>query len=160
AAAEASAFRKAARSLHRCCAMAGVQTRSGEFCSDDARDAARMSQSVESEIGKIPTFSFISQTGALVYMLMYANYPLAIDTPDAVKTSLNNSRDLMLSRRNGKLISEKDISFGKFAGRELMVKTDDGMLRGRTYIVYHRLYFLMAMALNSDNPSRLESKDV
>src|SRR4030095_15154425 len=103
-----------------------------------------MSQTVESEMGKIPIYSFTAPRGALTYMAMYAEYPISIDTSEAAKVSLDNARDLLLSRRNGKSISEADISFGKYPGRELKAKIDEGMLRSRTYVVNQRMYMFMA----------------
>jgi TonB family protein len=119
-----------------------------------------MSQTVESEIGKIPIYSFTAQGGTLNYMAMYAEYPISIDTSEAAKISLDNARDLLLGRRNGKLISEADISFGKYPGRELRAKIDGGTLRSRTYIVNHRMYMFMAMAPGDDTSKQLDSKKV
>jgi len=119
-----------------------------------------MSQTVESEIGRIPIHSFTAREGTLNYMAMYAEYPISIDTSEAAKTSLDNSRDLLMLRRNGKLISESDISFGKYSGRELKAKIDGGMLRSRTYIVNQRMYIFMAMALDDDASKQLHSKKV
>src|SRR5262245_23739656 len=72
------------------------------------------SQTVENEIGKIPIFTFTARGGTLNYLAMYAEYPIPINTSEAAKTSLDKSRDLLLSKGNGKLISEADISFGKY----------------------------------------------
>src|SRR5215813_3445172 len=119
-----------------------------------------MSQTVESEIGKIPIYTFTAQGGTLTYMAMYSEYPISIDTPEAAKISLDNARDLLLSRRNGKLISESDISFGKYPGRELKAKFDGGTLRSRTYIVNKRMYIVMAMAPGDDTSKQLDSKKV
>src|SRR5215813_10703974 len=119
-----------------------------------------MSQTVESEIGKIPIYTFTAPGGTLTYIVMYAEYPISIDTSEAAKTSLDNARDLLLSRRNGKLISEADISFGKYPGRELKVKIDGGALRSRTYIVNHRMYIVMAMTPGDDTSKQLDSKKV
>jgi TonB family protein len=119
-----------------------------------------MSQTVESEIGKIPIYSFTAPGGTLTYLAMYAEYPISIDTSEAAKISLDNARDLLLSKRNGKLISEADISFGKYPGRELKAKIDGGALRSRTYIVNHRMYMFMAMAPDDDTSKQLDSKKV
>jgi TonB family protein len=119
-----------------------------------------MSQTVESEMGKIPIYSFTAPGGALTYMAMYAEYPISIDTSEAAKISLDNARDLLLSRRNGKLISEADISFGKYPGRELKAKIDGGTLRSRTYIVNQRMYMFMAMAPGDNTSKQLDSKKV
>jgi len=119
-----------------------------------------MSQTVESQIGKIPIYSFTAQGGTLAYLAMYAEYPISIDTLEAAKTSLDNARELLLSRRGGKLISEADISFGKYPGRELKAKIDGGALRSRTYIVNQRMYIFMAMAPGDDTSKQLDSKKV
>jgi TonB family protein len=119
-----------------------------------------LSQTVESEIGKIPVHTFTAQEGTLIYLAMYAEYPIALDTPGTAKTSLNNARDLMLSKRNGKLISETEISFGKYAGRELKAKVDGGVMRSRTYIVNQRMYMLMVSAAGDDNLKQLDLKKV
>src|SRR5262245_2850104 len=57
-----------------------------------------ISQTIESEIGKVPTKSFVAQSGQITFMAMYADYPIAFDTPEAVKASLDASRDMMLSK--------------------------------------------------------------
>jgi TonB family protein len=119
-----------------------------------------MSQAVESEVGKIPIYSFTAQGGTLTYLAMYAEYPISIDTSEAAKTSLDNARDLLLSRRNGKLIGEADISYGKYPGRELKAKIDGGTLRSRTYIVNQRMYMFMAMTPGDDTSKQLDSKKV
>src|SRR5262245_33427756 len=119
-----------------------------------------MSQTVESEIGKIPIYTFTAPGGTLTYIVMYAEYPISIDTSEAAKTSLDNARDLLLSKRNGKLISEADISFGKYPGRELKAKVDGGTLRSRTYIVIKRMYIVMAVAPGDDTSKQLDSKKV
>src|SRR5262245_10676375 len=117
-----------------------------------------MSQTVESQIGKVPMYSFTAQEGTLNYMAMYAEYPIALDTPQVAKSSLNGARDLMLNNRNGKLISETDVSFGKYPGRELKAKFDGGMIRLRSYVVNQRMYMLMVMAPGDDKSKQLESK--
>src|SRR5262249_35281004 len=119
-----------------------------------------MSQTVESEIGKVPIHTFTTQEGTLSYLAMYAEYPIALDTPGIAKTSLDNSRDLMLSARNGKLISETEISFGKYAGREMKAKVDGGVIRSRTYIINQRMYILLVSAAGDDGPKQLDSKKV
>src|SRR5262245_58603450 len=88
-----------------------------------------ISQTIESEIGKVPTKSFVAQSGQITFMAMYADYPIVFDTPEAVKASLDASRDMMLSKGHGKLISEKEHVFKKYPGRELTTGTDAGMAR-------------------------------
>lgn len=117
-----------------------------------------VSQTVDSQIGKVPIYSFTARGGTLNYLAMYAEYPIALDTPEAAKTSLNGARDLMLNNRNGKLISETDISYGKYPGREVKAQLDGGIMRLRVYIVNQRMYLLMVMAPGDDKSKQLESK--
>lgn len=119
-----------------------------------------ISQTVETEIGKVPIHSFIASGGRLNYAVMYAEYPMVFDTPDATKTLLDNGRDLMLSSKNGKLIGETNISFGKYPGRELKAKIDEGTMRLRMYAVNQRMYMLMVMTPGADVLKQLESKKV
>src|SRR5262245_45881021 len=56
-----------------------------------------MSQTIETEIGKVPTYSFLAQQGIISYIFMYADYPVAFDTPEAIKIGLNGSRDMLLN---------------------------------------------------------------
>ncbi len=132
----------------------------GNFAATLPGKPMEMNQTVETEIGKVPIRMFVVQDSGIAYMVMYAEYPIAMDTPDAIKTSLDNARDMMLSSRNGKLVSEKEISFGKFAGRELRAKITGGMMRLRTYIVQQRLYALMALSLQGGDAKPLEAKEV
>src|SRR5262245_55403049 len=46
------------------------------------------SQTIEGDIGKIPTKSFIAQSGQITFGVMYADYPIVFDAPEAVKASL------------------------------------------------------------------------
>jgi TonB family protein len=119
-----------------------------------------ITQTVESEIGKVPIRMFVAQDRMMAYMAMYADYPVALDTPSVVKASLDNGRDMMLSQRNGKLISEKEISYDRFAGRDLQAKISDGVMRLRMFIVHQRLYVLTVIVLGGNDTKRLESKEV
>jgi len=117
------------------------------------------SEMVESAIGKIPTHTFTTQRGTFIYLAMYAEYPIAIDAPRMVKNALDNARDGVLGDINGKAISETDISFGKYAGRELKAKVDGGLMRSRTYIVNQRMYMLIVSVEGGDDPKQLDSKN-
>ncbi len=136
------------------------QHEGGNFAVKMPAKPLEMKQTIESEIGKIPIYSFIAQEDTLNFMAMYAEYPMSLDTPAVAKASLNNSRDLMMSRRNSELISETDISFGKYPGREIKAKFDGGIMRSRTYIVNQRMYMLMVMAVGGAGSKQLESKTV
>ena len=116
------------------------------------------SQTIEGEFGKVPTKSFVAQSGQITIAVMYADYPIVYDTPEAVKATLDATRDIMLSKRRGKLISEKEHIFKKYAGRELTAGTDFGMSRLRMYLIQQRLYILMVLLDGATDVKQLESE--
>ncbi|MCI0663055.1 MAG: hypothetical protein L0220_18475 [Acidobacteria bacterium] len=116
-----------------------------------------MSQTIETDVGKVPTKVFIANEGRISFMAMYADYPLVIDTPENIKPGLDDSRDMMLSKLNGKLISEKEYVFKKYPGRELKAKTSEGLIRLRMYLVKRRLYIVGVLARGTDDIKLLES---
>ena len=117
-----------------------------------------VSQTIEGEIGKVPTKSFVARWGQITLIAMYADYPIVFDTPEAVKASLDTSRDIMLSKGRGKLISEKEHAFKNYPGRELTVGTDVVMMRLRMYLIQQRLYVLMVLLEGANDVKQLESK--
>src|SRR5262245_49822605 len=44
-----------------------------------------VSQTIEGEFGKVPTKSFVAQSGQITFVVMYADHPIAFDTPVAIK---------------------------------------------------------------------------
>src|SRR5262245_15481937 len=117
-----------------------------------------VSQTIEGAIGKVPTKSFVAQSGQITLIAMYADYSIAFDTPEAVKATLDASRDIMLSKGRGKLISEKEHVFKKYPGRELTAGVDVGMMRLRMYLIQQRLYMLMVLSEGVNELKQLESK--
>jgi TonB family protein len=117
-----------------------------------------MSQTIESEIGKVPTKSFIANLGRISFMAMYADYPIAFDTPEAIKNGLDGSRDMILSKGRAKLISEKEILFKKYPGREITARIDLGIVRLRVYLVHQRFYMLMVASQDANDTKQLESE--
>src|SRR5262249_13472538 len=82
----------------------------GNFAVTMPGEPKESSQSLDTEIGKVPLQFFTTQNGQVIYMVMFVEYPIVFDTPAAAKTALENGRDMMLIRRGAKLISEKEIS--------------------------------------------------
>lgn len=118
-----------------------------------------MKQEVQTEIGKVPIKIFVAQNGLIAYLAMFVDYPVIFDTPGAVKSSLDGARELMLSKHGGEVISEHDISHGKFPGRDLKAKTSDGLLYARIFIVYQRVYMMMVMMPIADDKDFPQAKD-
>src|SRR5262245_3964343 len=119
-----------------------------------------MSQVIESEVGKVSTKSFIVQEGAITYTVMFSDYPIAFDTPGAIKGGLDTSREMMLSRGKGKLVSEKEFFFKKYPGRELKAILNIGAVRLRMCLVQQRLYIVFVVAQWTDDLKPLETKQV
>ncbi|HKQ93057.1 MAG TPA: energy transducer TonB [Blastocatellia bacterium] len=119
-----------------------------------------ISQTIEGDVGKVPTKSFVANSGQITFVVMYADYPITFDAPEAVNASLDVMRDLLLSKGRGKLISEKEHLFKKYTGRELRAGMDDGMARVRMYLIQQRLYMLTVIFAGANDVKQLESKQV
>ena len=102
-------------------------------------------QTVESPMGKVPLRTWTLRFDIVQYVLLVGEYPIVFDTPDSVKHSLDGARDLTLSQAAGKLISDTEISYGKFPGRDWKALTDRGLIRTRMYLVHNRMYALQAV---------------
>jgi TonB family protein len=117
-----------------------------------------MSQSVDTPVGKVPMKSFVAQKGRVIYLAVYAEYPIVFDSPGAIKSSLDSGRDLMISSSNAKLISEKEVAYGKYAGREWKAAGLKFVLYSRAYLVNQRLYTLMAWMPEDEDKRLLETQ--
>jgi TonB family protein len=125
-------------------------------------EPVEMSQSIDSQIGKVPIKLFTAQMGLATYLAMYVEYPIVFDTPSAIKHSLESGRDLMLGKMGAKLISEKEVAYGKYPGREWNGGSAQFVIHSRAYIVNQCLYLFMA-AMPTDEYKRLsetQSNDV
>jgi len=91
---------------------------------------------------------------------MYADYPIAFDTPEAIKIALNASRDMLLNRGKGKLVDEKEYFFKKYPGRELRANLNVGAIRIRMSLVQQRLYMLFVLTQGTDDLKPLETEAV
>jgi hypothetical protein len=99
----------------------------------------------------------------LVYSATYTAYP-----PEMIRTSISGKNQIdqfmnytvehIVSGYNGKLISQKEISYGLFPGREVRVDYKQGLaeIKCRIYLVESTLYTLMvtSAAQKRDNPAR------
>ncbi|HEY6404234.1 MAG TPA: hypothetical protein VI479_22625, partial [Blastocatellia bacterium] len=107
-------------------------------------EPVEVSQSIDTQVGKALLKVFTAQTGPETYVAMYVEYSIVIDTPTAVKNALDAGRDMMISQVGAKLISEKEIAYLKYPGREWKAARDGFVAHSRTYIVNHQFYMVLA----------------
>jgi hypothetical protein len=115
------------------------------------------SLTVGNDAGKI--YTLIAQGETLNYWVTCSEYPIPLGAPGG----LDAARDMALSlfrKRNVKLISETEISFGKYPGRDFRAQFDGGALRSRAYVVNRWTYTLMVGAPGDDESKQLDSKKV
>ncbi|MEP7343365.1 MAG: energy transducer TonB [Acidobacteriota bacterium] len=131
----------------------------GNFSFASPKKPAEMTQDVQTQMGKVSIKMFVMQNAMVGYLAMYADYPIIFDTPASIKSSLDGARDLMLASRGGKVVSEREISYGGFTGREFRATTRDGVLRARMLLVYQRVFMLMAMMPDFAEKDALQSEN-
>jgi hypothetical protein len=96
-----------------------------------------------------------SNTGTddnLVYGIISTEYPdSTIDSNDSelMSNMFRSAIDGAVSNVKGKLLSEKNISIGKYPGREIKVDYGDGVafIRMRLYLVKNKMYILQTITL-------------
>jgi TonB family protein len=108
-------------------------------------EPAEVSQSIDTQIGKALLKVFTAQTGPETYAAMYVEYSVVIDTPISIKHALDAGRDMMINQVGAKLISEKEIAYLKYPGREWKAAGARFVAHSRTYIVNHQFYMVLAV---------------
>jgi hypothetical protein len=89
------------------------------------------------------TLNLIQLTSAFEYSVMYADYPeWANDSDSAVaRKILDAGLEGAVAEVHSKLLEVKEVSIGKHPGRQYVELMPDGqVLRGKTFLVGHRLY--------------------
>ena len=104
-------------------------------------------QDVDSPSGKLKThLGFVIVSLDLVYMISYVDLPASVaqEYPQVV---LKRSRDGVLSKLNGKLITDSEIQLGKekIPGRAILLEFPKGSYRTRLFLVDARLYQVVAI---------------
>lgn len=113
-----------------------------------------ISQSVDTQIGKALLKLFTAQAGPESYLAMYVEYSIVFDTPAAVKHAMDAGREMMINKMGAKLISEKEIAYLKYPGREWKATGAGFVIHSRTFIVNHQLYLFLAAT-----PAETQSND-
>lgn len=110
-------------------------------------------QSVNSAVGKLKMNMYMlepaskNQDENLVYLVNYTEYPEGtVDSNDKENLDgfFRNSIDGAVANVNGKLVSEKNITLGKYPGREAKVDFQNGLavITMRIYLVNNTMYML------------------
>jgi hypothetical protein len=93
------------------------------------------------------------------FSVTYLDRPEILADPATSKSILDSFRAEFLARANtakGKLISESNLSLGKYPGRELKAEVPNGLVIQRVYLVSPRMYLLTA-GLNNSQRSQEEA---
>jgi len=78
------------------------------------------------------------------YVVSFVEFPEEIIDPIAVKKILDSGRDGGLASGKAELVSEKELKFGEFSGREWIMKLPSGLeTTARAYWVKRSLYQLI-----------------
>lgn len=80
--------------------------------------------------------------GKAAYLLMVNVMPVKIDITNkaAIKKILDGGRDGGVKGLKGKLVSEKDITMGKYPGRTFDIQTATGLYRSRVYLTEGKMF--------------------
>lgn len=123
-----------------------------EFTSEQGRFSVRMvgaprpdEQEVETPLGKIRAHLYIAQTNTAGYMVGYADFPGARETPEYVKAVLDGARDRVLAG-GGRLLSESEIKVEGYAGREWLIVDGPLLFRARAFLAKDRFYQVVLAA--------------
>jgi len=132
------------------------ESKAGNF-SINVSQAPSQTRNVDPEPGKEPGKQFLWQFERTVYTVMYSEFN-ENDLSTALDQMNSGVRKTIL--RNGwQLISEKEISFGKFPGREFRCIVANGVNQiGRNYLVNNVGYLLTAAFV--DEKSEKEALEV
>lgn len=113
-------------------------------------------ETVESEIGRIPIHSFASQAIPNYFTVMVAEYPMSFDTEEAAKGVVEAGVGAMISKMKLEKVDQKDFVFGKYPGLEVKAQVMTGVMTMRAFVVKNRMYMLIALidntSLKSPNP--------
>ena len=99
---------------------------------------------VDTKLGKGVLHMLMCVSPTVTYSVMYADYPIDLDSPDLVKKALDSAREGSLSRvakEDPRIIKEVDISIDGHPGRFLQVELKgDAMVRLRYFVAGNRIY--------------------
>ncbi len=98
---------------------------------------------------------FTLEAEGINYIITDSELTLDLTDARAIQAALDNGRDQAVTGSGGTLESERNITLGGYAGREMRVKLAGEYLRARAYVANRRLYQLIVVTSPSlvDSPS-------
>jgi hypothetical protein len=100
----------------------------------------------ESDFGKGVLHMNSVQAGKTIYGANYCDFPAEIRKAP-IKKVYDSSRDGAVANLEGKLVGEKEITLGKYPGREIQIEVAGGkqLFRARVFLVEQRLFQVVVM---------------
>jgi hypothetical protein len=100
----------------------------------------------ETTSGGATQFVLEGKGGKTFYMFAARQMPVKVDitNKDAIKRIFDSGRTAVVTTLKGKLLSEKDITLGKYPGRARDIQTKLGIYRTRTYHTETKMFQLIA----------------
>jgi hypothetical protein len=127
---------------------AEFRSKEGRFvCSMPGKPEYQKSTS-PTKIGPIDTHLFTAQAANKAYVAGYSDFPAALISQSDPKKLLDGGRDGAVARVGGKLVGERQMKIGSYAGREIVVEAQRPrplVLKQRMYLVGNRLYQVVAV---------------
>jgi hypothetical protein len=110
---------------------------------------------VETEIGKLNIKFFtcdLYTKDSIVYMALVTSYPadkISSDKKEIVANVFRNAIDGGVKNVSGTLLSEKELTFKQYPGREFKMSFQDGaaIISARAYLVKNTMYMLQAITV-------------
>lgn len=104
------------------------------------RDVAQLPSGGEVSIA---AWAVRDPTGVL-YSIWYADYPAELVAKNSAEALLNEGREGVTGQlQNVQIVSETPITLQGFPGREFVLTSDNGDVKGRMFLVGNRLYTLI-----------------
>jgi len=119
-----------------------------EFSSAEGRFAATFPgtpKQSKQPVGEF-TLNLFQLTSAFEYSVVYADYPEWVNDsdPSLAKKVLDNGLEGAVAEVHSKLLEVREVYLDKHPGREYVERMSDGrIMRGKTFLVGHRLYQLV-----------------
>jgi len=107
----------------------------------------RERQNADTAVGKVETIMFTAGPRKAVCIVAYSDYPEALISRAVPDKVLDGARDGAVNNINGKLISEKNISFHGLPARDLQIEIPNkAFVNARLILKSPRFYQLMFIA--------------
>ena len=117
------------------------------------------SETVETEIGRVPIRMFFSFAKPSHFTIMVADYPIIFDTPESAKETITRGIEAMVSRMQLNSRTQQEVQGGKYSWQEVRANVPGAVMSVRGLVVQNRMYLLMTMvegqSLKSPSPAAI-----